>query len=116
MRRLFFKENIEAKLKAIGVNELAKRLPRFDGEAKEAYFERAASWASDHFGGYSIYHVNGRFRAWKLATHDEANGQTMLLYLSSPVWCDLHRSIPRTRKGGHLASGTVSVGRLPRRK
>jgi hypothetical protein len=69
---LFFKENIEAKLKAIGVDELAQHLLRNDGEAEEAYFERAASWVGNHFGGYSIYHVDGRFRAWKLATHDEA--------------------------------------------
>ena len=69
---LFYKENIEAKLKAIGVDELVQHLTRLDTEADEAYFERAASWVADHFGGYSIYHVDGRFRAWKLATHDEA--------------------------------------------
>ena len=69
---LFYKENIEAKLRAIGVNEMTEHLPRSDGEVDEAYLERAASWVADHFGGYSIYHVDGRFRAWKLATHDEA--------------------------------------------
>ena len=69
---LFFRENIEAKLRAIGVSELAQHLQRRTGEADEAYLERAASWVANHFGGYSIYHVEGRFRAWKLATHDEA--------------------------------------------
>ena len=69
---LFFRENIEAKLRAIGVNELAQHLARLNGETDKAYSERAASWIADHFGGYSIYHVDGRFRAWKLATHGEA--------------------------------------------
>ena len=69
---LFYRENIEAKLRAISVNELAQHLARLDGETTEAYLERAGSWVANHFGGYSIYHVDGRFRAWKLATHDEA--------------------------------------------
>lgn len=68
---LFFKENIQAKLKAIGVDELQQHLARANGETVEAYLERVALWVGDHFGGYSIYHVDGRFRAWKLATHDE---------------------------------------------
>ena len=63
---LFFKENIEAKLKAIGIDELSQNLARNDRDAEDAYFERAAAWVGDHFGGYSIYHVDGRFRAWKL--------------------------------------------------
>ena len=69
---LFYKDNIEAKLRAIGIAELAQHLPRVKNEADEAYFKKAAAWVADHFGGYSIHHVDGRFRAWKLATHDEA--------------------------------------------
>ncbi len=69
---LFYRENIEAKLRAIGVGELAGHLEQLEDETDEAYLERAAAWVANHFGGYSIYHVNGRFRAWKLATHDEA--------------------------------------------
>ena len=69
---LFYRENIEAKLKAIDINELRLHLPLANGEADETYLERAAAWVADLFGGYSIHHVDGRFRAWKLATHDEA--------------------------------------------
>jgi hypothetical protein len=68
---LFFRENIEAKLRAIGVEELEEHLPRTEGEGKGAYLERVGGWVGDHFGGYSIYHVDGRFRAWKLATREE---------------------------------------------
>ncbi|MCY3820907.1 MAG: hypothetical protein OXH52_16360 [Gammaproteobacteria bacterium] len=69
---LFFRENIEAKLRAIEIAEMAGHFSRPADEGDEAYLQRAASWIADHFGGYSIYHVEGRFRAWKLATHDEA--------------------------------------------
>lgn len=68
---LFFRENIEAKLRAIGVEELEKHLAREGGENDNAYLERVAVWVGDHFGGYSIYHVDGRFRAWKLASKEE---------------------------------------------
>jgi hypothetical protein len=68
---LFFKENIQAKLRAIGTDELHRHLSPQAAEGADNYLERAAEWIGDHFGGYSIYHVNGRFRAWKLATRAE---------------------------------------------
>jgi hypothetical protein len=68
---LFFRENIAAKLKAIGIADLQQHLPAKEAEQEPAYLERVTTWIGDHFGGYSIYHVDGRFRAWKLATHDE---------------------------------------------
>lgn len=71
MDALFFRENIEAKLRAIGVEELEEHLASGVGENEDAYLERVAVWVGDHFGGYSIYHVDGRFRAWKLATKEE---------------------------------------------
>jgi hypothetical protein len=69
---LFYKDTIIPKLRAIGSEELAGQLPKKDGEADDAYFERVTGWIDDHVGGYSIYHVDGRFRAWKLATREEA--------------------------------------------
>src|SRR6266436_2725310 len=72
---LFFKENIESKLKAIGAKELAKHLPRNKGESETKYFERVADWVGAHFGGYSISHVSGRYKAGKLSTHDEVTAR-----------------------------------------
>jgi hypothetical protein len=69
---LFYKDIIITKLKVIGIPELAKNLPKKNGETDNAYLERVTAWIDDHFGGYSIYHVDGRFRAWKLATRAEA--------------------------------------------
>jgi hypothetical protein len=68
---LFFRDNIAAKLKAIGVPTLSQRIGKLQEENNEAFLERVAVWVGDHFGGYSIFHVNGRFRGWKLATRDE---------------------------------------------
>ena len=69
---LFYKDIINTKLKVIGTEELSKKLPKNNGEHDDTYLERVTTWIDDHFGGYSVYHVDGRFRAWKLATRGEA--------------------------------------------
>ncbi|NUM52427.1 MAG: hypothetical protein HUU46_02170 [Candidatus Hydrogenedentes bacterium] len=69
---LFFRDNVSAKLRAIGVTRLSRQVSIRDGESQSAYLERICNWIDDHFGGYSIYHVNGRFRASKLLTREEA--------------------------------------------
>ncbi|MGH9195697.1 MAG: hypothetical protein ACRD1T_08160 [Acidimicrobiia bacterium] len=68
---LFFKDNIIPKLRAIGAEKLSQHLSIKDGEAAEKYFERICDWIDSHFVGYSVYHVDGRFRASKLATREQ---------------------------------------------
>lgn len=63
---LFYKDTIQAQLKTIDSVELKSKFPQKEGELDEQYLERLCDWISDHFGGYSIYHVNGRFRAQPL--------------------------------------------------
>jgi len=58
---LFYKDNVVPKLKAIGLGHLATRIPRQQDEGDAAYLDRLCGWVGDHFGGYSIYHVDGRF-------------------------------------------------------
>jgi len=43
-----------------------------DGEAEGDYLDRIADFAGEKFGGYSISHVSGRFRAADLMTKEEA--------------------------------------------
>jgi len=70
---LFFKDNITPKLQhSIGLQELKAYLPAEADEDDAVYLERVSAWIDAHFGGYSIYHVDGRFRAWKLATREGA--------------------------------------------
>jgi hypothetical protein len=69
---LFYKDTILARLKAQDEAELFKHFPKNSGEAKEAYLKRLCDWIAPRFLGYSISHVNGRFRAGNLCTREEA--------------------------------------------
>lgn len=69
---LFFKDNVIPKLRAVGRDELSQHIPANDGEEDDDYFKRLTGWIGDHFGGYSIYHVNGRFKAGGILTREEA--------------------------------------------
>jgi len=68
LETLFFRDTIEARLRTIAPKDLVKRFPRDPDDDNERYINGICDWISDHFGGYSIYHVNGRFRTEPLAT------------------------------------------------
>ncbi len=68
---LFYKDTILAKLKAQDESELFRYYPKLANETKDVYLERLCGWIAPRFVGYSISHVNGRFRAEKLCTHEE---------------------------------------------
>lgn len=72
---LFFKDNVVPKLRAVGFTVLDEQIPRNSGEADDAYLDRICSWVGDHFGGYSIYHVDGRFLAGKMLSREEVTEQ-----------------------------------------
>lgn len=69
---LFYKDNVVPKLKAVGLGPLSDQIPKIDGEGDAQYLDRLCTWVGDHFGGYSIYHVDGRFLAGKMRTRDDA--------------------------------------------
>ena len=69
---MFYRETIERRLRAVALDSLKKHLPAKQEESLEQQISRAAEWASSKFGGYSISHVNGRFKAGELATFGEA--------------------------------------------
>jgi hypothetical protein len=71
---LFYKDAILPRIRRIGVKALKQN--GFDFGATEtelAFFERVCKFVEAKFGGYSIYHVDGRFRSGKLATQQEAS-------------------------------------------
>jgi len=68
---LFFKDTILARLKTIGVPELANNLPKPPSETDDAYLDEILKFIDGHFIGYSISHVDGRFRSGKLRTQDD---------------------------------------------
>lgn len=67
---LFFKDSLVARLKTIGAAELKKNL-RFADGSDESYFDSILRFIEEHFIGYSVFHVDGRFRSSKLRTQDE---------------------------------------------
>jgi hypothetical protein len=67
---LFYKDSLIARLKTIGIGELKKNLT-FAAESDEKYIEQILRFIEDHFAGYSVFHVDGRFRSGKLSTQDE---------------------------------------------
>jgi hypothetical protein len=69
---LFFKDNVVPKLKAIGLEHLDDRIARTDGEGDDDYLDRLCVWIGNHFGGYSIYHVDGRFLGGPMLTREDA--------------------------------------------
>jgi hypothetical protein len=68
---LFFKDTILARLKTIGMAELKKNLKKFADLSDAAFYESILGFIESHFAGYSIFHVNGRFRSGKLRSQDE---------------------------------------------
>lgn len=69
---LFFREALEARLRRLVGQELQAVLPKRTSETDERYIERVLQFSADRFRGYSVYHVNGRFRGNDLMTLGEA--------------------------------------------
>jgi hypothetical protein len=63
---LFFKDTILARLKTIGTADLKNNLKKFATLSDGALYDSVLAFIEDHFAGYSIFHVDGRFRSCKL--------------------------------------------------
>lgn len=61
--KLFYEDTVRERLRGIGAARLSRHLRRNEGEQDDAYIERLVQLVGDTFGGYSISHVSGRFRA-----------------------------------------------------
>lgn len=70
---LFYKDAILPRLRRIGVDELKMLFQWLTTDDEASFLERVCQFVEGKFGGYSIYHVDGRFRAGKLSTQDQAN-------------------------------------------
>ena len=63
---LFYKDSILRRLKTVAFEKLTAKFEKNNLENIDSYFNRICDWVSGKFGGYSISHVNGRFRADEL--------------------------------------------------
>src|SRR6266516_2291389 len=68
---LFFKDTLLARLKTIAAVELQRPFPRGGGVTDDDYFGEILRFIEERFVGYSISHVDGRFRSGKVLTQDE---------------------------------------------
>lgn len=68
---LFFKDTILARLKTIPGSDLEPHFNRASGQSDEEYLGVIVKFIEDHFVGYSITHVDGRFRSGRVLTQDE---------------------------------------------
>jgi hypothetical protein len=69
---LFYREPLEQRAREIGRENLSRIMPPKQGESDKAYFSRVSEQVGSLLGGYSIGHVDGRFRAGSLLTYVEA--------------------------------------------
>lgn len=69
---LFYRDHLLQRAKEIGVDTLVTILPKNGSESDDDYLERVVARVGALLGGYSIGHVNGRFRASSLKGHAEA--------------------------------------------
>jgi hypothetical protein len=69
---LFYADTIARRLGEIGLDRFAAAVPRAPGLGDGAYAARIADLVAERFVGYSISHVNGRYRAAGLLTRREA--------------------------------------------
>lgn len=81
---LFFKDTIVARLSTIGTGELRTNLRQFANLDEESLYKSIFAFIESHFVGYSIFHVDGRFRSGKLRSQDEVaeiqkNGERYLI-------------------------------------
>lgn len=70
---LFFKDRVHARLRTIGIPALSTTFPKAGGLTDEQYLEEILTFIKDHFIGYSISHVAGRYRSDTLLSMDEAS-------------------------------------------
>ncbi|MBI9106388.1 MAG: hypothetical protein JEZ04_06535 [Spirochaetales bacterium] len=81
---LFYKDSVMKRLKSIDVEILRQYFIKDESESLEAYLENICDWVSAKIGGYSISHVNGRYRAKDLCSLHDAyryieNGENYLV-------------------------------------
>lgn len=70
--RLFYKDTVIHRLQQIGLDKVREVFEVETNESDIDYLNRIAKLIGNKFGGYSVSHVNGRFRAAELMTREEA--------------------------------------------
>lgn len=94
---LFYKDRVKRRLKA-NIEGLKKHFPVSVGQDDDAYLEGLCAWVAKHFGGYSIGHVAGRYRAGELKTLLETHQMSQGRYLVDETTAIVRFIIPFGQK------------------
>lgn len=76
---LFYLDTLKARMNLIELSTVEKYIIRFKDEKDEEYISRVCGEVGRMFGGYSVTHVGGRFRARKMLTQEEAIGKRYII-------------------------------------
>jgi hypothetical protein len=68
---LFYEDTLLRKLRAIPEEDLGSRFPRSANQTDGDYLNQIMDFVGTHFVGYSISHVDGRFRAVGILPYDK---------------------------------------------
>ncbi len=69
--KLFYEDTLLRKLRAVQARELERHFARGTEQSTEEYLNQILDFIGAHFVGYSISHVDGRFRAIGILPYDE---------------------------------------------
>lgn len=69
--KLFFTDTLLRKLRAIQPRDLERHFTRLTEASDDEYLNQIVDFIGAHFVGYSISHVDGRFRAVGILAYDE---------------------------------------------
>ncbi len=69
---LFYSDTVAQRLGEIGVTKLSEVVTKSPEETAEAFYARVVELTTDRFGGYSVSHVSGRYKAAQLMTRAAA--------------------------------------------
>jgi len=77
--RLFYRDSLETQLNLLDEATFHSVIPRKASDSDPIYVARIAQTVSRYFGGYSIIHASGRFRADGLCTQLQAVGKRYII-------------------------------------
>ncbi len=69
---LFYRDTVLSKLRSCEFADLEEQIERENDEIDGDYLDRLCDWVAERFVGYSISHVDGRFRSEDMCTREEA--------------------------------------------
>ena len=77
--RLFFKDTLIDQIKLVGLDSFKAQQQRKPNQSDDEYATVIASLVAKYFGGYSMTHVNGRYRVKDLLTQNLAIGERYVI-------------------------------------